>query len=282
MPATWGRNGASRQVTIAILAATLVAAACQQKQQPAPEPKRPPEPIRAPEIPPPPRIDPPIQTPPPTPRAESGLRELFPHVRADLAVKVVEFDGMVPINCHDPATPDVFLEVIACTRDTKEHEALVVTDARPSHIHAALLAIGLQPGTPGSWLWENGALIAVPPKGDPVEVTLAYRDETGREISAPAHEWVRSVDTGAPFVPKNPGPRWLFAGSVITTRQGREVYEADGAGTLIGLTTFGSETIAWVNTLSPESSIEEPEWIADRAKVPRFGTPIIVRIRPAR
>ena len=63
-------------------------------------------------------------------------------------------------------------------------------------------------------------------------------------------------------------------------RQGRERYEAQGAGTLIGLTTFGTETIAWREVISPEASIQEPEWIADKAVVPAMGTPVTVRIRP--
>jgi hypothetical protein len=241
--------------------------------------------------PPPPRTEPPMpglpsrRPPPPPPAAaaapaETGMRELFPHVRADVGARVVEFDGTVPINCHDPATPDVFLEVTVCTPDTKEHEALVVTPARPSHVHAALLAIGLKPGAPGSWRYEDKKLIALPPTGDPVDVTIAYRDAQGAEVESPANRWVKTADADGAFAPRKPGPAWVFAGSVFAHRRGEEVYDADGTGVLIGLTTFGSEVVAWADTLSPESSVQEPEWIADPAKVPRFGTPVVVRIRP--
>ena len=91
-----------------------------------------------------------------------------------------------------------------------------------------------------------------------------------------------AAETGAPFVPREgTEPRWVFAGSVIATRQGREVYDADGAGTLIGLCTFGSEVIAWHDTFSPEAAVDEPVWIADPKKVPAPGTAVVVRIRPA-
>lgn len=218
---------------------------------------------------------------PPTAAPAAGLHELFPFIRADLAAHLIELDGTVPINCHDPATPDVFLEATVCAPDTKEYESLVMTRAKPSHLHAALLAIGCKPGAPGSWKFEDKKLIPIPPRGDPLDITIAYRDSAGTTIECPITEWVKMADTGGAFAPKTPGPRWRFAGSVMATRQGQQVYDADGTGLLIGLTTFGSEVISWADTLSPESSVQDPDWIANPAKVPAFGTPVIVRIRPA-
>lgn len=225
-----------------------------------------------------------LPAPTPPPSTAPGLRTLFPHVRADLAARTVEFDGTVPIDCHNPKTPNVYLEVVACIPDTKEHETLVVTPARPSHIHAALLAAGFQPGAPATWSWDEKKLISTPPTGDSVEVSIAYRDKDGREIESPATDWIVSADSGAPFAPapaSAAAPRWVFAGSVLTPRQGQHVYEADGSGVLIGLTTFGSETIAWHRVISPDAEITEPEWIADARKVPPVNTAVVVRIRPA-
>jgi hypothetical protein len=48
---------------------------------------------------------------------------------------------------------------------------------------------------------------------------------------------------------------------------------------VIGLTTFGSEMIAWRQVLSPESSISPPTWIADVKTVPKAGTAVVVRVR---
>ena len=214
---------------------------------------------------------------------ESALREFFPFIRADVAGRLIEVDGVVPIDCHDPNTPDVYLELVACSPDTREHESLVMTRAKASHLHAALLAIGLTPGEPGSWRVESRKLVAVPPRGDPLEVRIAYRDAEGHEIECPIAEWVVSAETHKPFLASDPAaPSWVFAGSVIVKRQGVEVYDADGSGTVIGLTTFGSEVIAWRDTISPEAAVDAPEWIADVRKVPAAGTPVIVRIRPAK
>jgi hypothetical protein len=220
--------------------------------------------------------------PAPAPRAAAepaGFRELFPSVRADVQRRIVEFDGIVPIDAHDPRTPRVYLEVTVCAPDTKEHESLVMTRALASHIHAALLAIGLKPGAPGSFKWENETMTPVPPEGDPVTVTFIYQDPQGQRRESPALDWVINAETRKPFTTESGG--FIFAGSVMRTRQGREVYDADGVGTIVGLTTFGAETVAWREVISPDSHVHTPEWIADREKTPPQGTPVTVRIQPA-
>ena len=235
-----------------------------------------------PEFPPPP-TPPPAQPAPratapeqPPARIAAGLREIVPGVRADLGRKVVEFDVVVPIDVHHPKTPIVFLEVVVCTRDTKEHEALVMTEARPSNIHAALLAAGFEPGAPGSWKWEEQKLVPVPPRGDPLMVTFIYTDSDGARVERPATDWVVNAEGGEAFA--GAGEGFLFAGSTVRSREGSQLYEADGAGTLVGLTTFGTETIAWSRMYSPDSEVAEPEWIADTKRVPKMGTPVTVRI----
>lgn len=210
------------------------------------------------------------------------MREVFPHVRVDQAARVVEIDGIVPIDAHNKETPKVYLEVTVCTRDSKEYESLVMTDARPSQVHAALLLLGLAPGKPGSVVFDGKSLVRTPPTGDGLEVTFIYKDAAGGEVRAPAWDWIVSAASGARFRPPGDGPAWVFAGSRSVTRNGKDWYDADGSGTLIGLTTFGGETIAWTAVFSPESAVDEPEWIADAAKVPPFGTPVVVRITPAK
>ena len=206
-----------------------------------------------------------------------GLREVFPHVRVDAAARVVEIDGVVPIDCHDPETPDVFLEVVACTSGTKEHEALVMTSARPSHVHAALLAIGLEPGKPGSWDWDGVTVRSQAPHGPPVRVSVAYEDEEGMTIEADVREWIVGVEDGTRFgAGEDDG--WVFAGSRMVTRGEREVYDADGTGLVVGLTTFGSEVVAWRTVISPEEDVAAPVWIANRDLVPKYKTGVRVRI----
>jgi hypothetical protein len=58
----------------------------------------------------------------------------------------------------------------------------------------------------------------------------------------------------------------------------REVYDADGTGVVIGLSTFGSELVAWRQVLSPESTITAPTWVINNAAYPKAGTAVVVRI----
>lgn len=210
------------------------------------------------------------------PAKARGLREVFPHVYVDTDAKVVEVAGTVPIVADDGAGRVVYLELIACRRDSKEHEALVVTDALASHIHAGLLLIGLEPGRPGVWKWEGQKLTSEPPTGARVSVELVYTGAAG-EVVDPAWSWVKNRRTGETLEET----AWVFAGSRLVQFDGREVYDADGTGVLIGLTTFGSEVVAWPTMISPDSEIESPVWIADPAKTPKVDTAVRIRIKPA-
>lgn len=211
----------------------------------------------------------------------AGPVGVFPHVRIDRAAGVVEFDAYVPMVIDDPEQV-VFLEAIVCTRNSKEHETLLATDARPSNIHAALLLLGAEPGTPGDWeTGENDEIVHIPPKGPAVAVEFVWTDPAGTERTDDPVSWVISDSDGA----RLPDHDWVFAGSRIVewTPPGKdapvEVYDADYSGTLIGLSTFGTETLAWPLVMSPDSEVEEPVWIAEAPVTPPVDTKVIVRLR---
>ncbi len=233
--------------------------------------------------------------------ARSNLRDLFPHIRADLEARIIEVDGIVPLDCHNPKTPRVYLEQFVCAPDSKEHESLVMTRALPSHLHAALLAIGLTPGSPGSFERDPaapGGVRALAATGDRLRISVVREPErtgdcTGFNVPMPEPltDWVVHAENGEPFAAHRETkigerlggePGFVFSGSRMVVHQGREVYDADGAGTIVGLTSFGSEVISWSRTISPDSALDEPVWIADVARVPKMGTPVTLRIEPAR
>jgi len=200
-------------------------------------------------------------------------KEVFPGVYLDVGRRIVSFDGTVAIDAHNDKTPTVYLEAIVCTKDTKEHESLVMTEARPSHIHAALLLAGLIPGTPGSFDWTGETMRPVPPKGAEVEIRLIV---AGADWDPRA--WVKNARTDVNLRDTLRQSHFVFAGSLERVKQGATLYDADHSGTLIGLSTFGTETIAFSHLLNPDSGIEEPVWIADRRAVPRLGTLVRVEI----
>lgn len=218
----------------------------------------------------------------PSERAQEWL-EAFPGVRVNKEAREVEFDGEVAINAHNPDTPVVYIEAFVCIPDSKEHESLIATKAKPSHVHAALLALGYSPGKPGHWVATADAPVPQPvnPTGDELRVSIVLDSSTNSTQAAQPHEWVKHISADSRLVPSIGQPAFVFAGSRLIDRGGRSIYDADLAGVLVGLHTFGGEVIAWGTTLSPWASVEEPVWIADASRVPKQGTPVRVRIGPA-
>ncbi len=208
------------------------------------------------------------------PSAEPRFIEVFPHVHLDLASRVIQIDARIATDMHDPQTPDVYLELIACSPDSREHEALVVTDARPSHIHAALLMLGLEPGSPGRFELVDGSLHAIPPTGPPLEVLFRLPPDGSASLVTPEN-WIEVLPDRRTLGPQ----QWVFAGSSIRQIADQERYLADLEGTIIGLTTFGTEVIAPQAVHHPDSMIETPSFLARNASIPKFGTPVVIIIR---
>lgn len=261
---------------------------------------------------PPPDVDGAGQAPPRPTEAEPTVPDtalldphrvgaaLLPHIRVDAEARVVQIEGVVAINAFVPDAPDAWLELIACSPDSREHESLVVTRARPSDIHAALLLIGLEPGSPGGWVLRgaSGEAVAVPtrgtmgirgdvpedaqmvqeaPSGAVVGLEFVYPDADGTVRRADPKSWIMSPG-GAP--PPDLGG-FVFAGSREVVFRGDTVYDADGTGVIIGLTTFGSEVIAPRTVVSPNENMDPASFLADPGVVPIQGTPVLLEIKPA-
>ncbi len=186
--------------------------------------------------------------------------EVFPQVRVDCEAGVVEFDAEVVWEFHNPDEPDTWLEQTVCIPDTREHESLVMTRAKASHLHAALLLAGLTPGKPGGWTQEEDIQTAFNPEGDRVVVELLWVDAAGIERVDLATDWVEHVPTGrvlSDVIAEN-GQGYVFAGSRMVEREGRTWYDADMTGEVIGLMTFSGDLIAWSVPLSPEVRLQAP------------------------
>ena len=152
------------------------------------------------------------------------LKRLSPvdDVWIDVANKRVVVGGVV---CLDKGP----IEYFACPQKTKDYEAVVAVRSSARLIHAALLAIGLQPGTPVSFDPEYVAAT-----GPVVEVRMRWKDAAGKEQVMAAQEWVRDTRTKAAMQ-----ERWVFVGSSFWTdpADGKEYYQADG-GDFICLANF--------------------------------------------
>jgi hypothetical protein len=193
---------------------------------------------------------------------------------------VIEFDGTICIDAAHPPQPEgVPLEAfIVTSMSGKEHEALIVTKVKPSDIHAALLLCGAEPGSPGSFRFDAArkALVPVPPTGSTVRAWVL--PQNGTEI--PLESWVVRA-SGKAFLPRDHRTGvWHFGGSRFATFQGREVYDADMTGVLLGLCTFGGEVLSWPDVVNPDSAFDEPDYFARTAGIPAFGAAVKVQLRP--
>jgi hypothetical protein len=181
----------------------------------------------------------------------------------DLAGKRVVVGGVVALNEGE-------LEAFACPKQTKEHEAIVATRCPARLIHAGLLAIGLEPGSPVSF-----DPVYAPAQGPKVAVRVRWKDADGVLQERPAQEWVRNSKTG-----KQLEADWVFAGSGFwrDPADGTQHYQADG-GDMICVSNFPTAMLDL-----PIESSESNDGLLFQAfvgRVPPVGTAVELILAPA-
>ncbi|NDC62571.1 MAG: hypothetical protein EBZ59_00965 [Planctomycetia bacterium] len=162
------------------------------------------------------------------------------------------------------------IEYFACPANAgKEHESVVSVRSTARLVHAALLAIGLEPGHPVSFDPEY-----VPASGPVVAVTMRWQEASDEWREAPAQDWIRDTRSGAAM-----GERWVFAGSGFWTdpTDGKEYYQADG-GDLVCV----SNTPTAMLDLPIESSQSNEALLFEvfKGRVPARGTPVDMVLSP--
>lgn len=193
--------------------------------------------------------------------------ELQPGLRVCPVEHEVELEAVV---CLESG----WLEQVMCGPGTREHESILVTSIAPSAFHGALLAAGLRPGSPGSWREVGEDIVEVLPTGERVEIMLAV---DGTENWVSVKSWIegdsdRTIDGD-----------WIFGGSFMRSSDevpaGYSLYEADLSGSVIGLVTFGDETIGLSRIIPDQVALEPAQWKVRDGAVPPVGTVIRVRVR---
>lgn len=213
------------------------------------------------------------------PSEPSPTIALTPLVRANRATRTVEFDAVAVLDVG-------FLEQFVCLAGTREHESLFAFEGRASDIHAALLFVGLEPGAPGSWRRATAdesdpdSIVAVAPSGPELKVEVIV----GAAQPEPIASFIRAAplaDGAERLAAPIDSFRFVFAGSRLRRdrRTGEDRYIADGSGSLVGLVTFGDETIAAASVIPDQIDAASPVWEVDPARMPAVGTKVIVRLR---
>lgn len=186
------------------------------------------------------------------------------------------------------------LELVACTKGTKEHESIVRINALPLHVHTALLLVGARNGTPAMRKpinEEQTRWMHVRPSGDPIAVSLVIQDANGNEVERPIAEFIMRSE-GDPYMPdlgyESDEPEaekalfpsvFTFTGShLIDQKDGGKQYLADQSGHVITISTFGDELLGLPDVQSRENG--ELVWEVDPTHLPPLDTEVKLRLRP--
>ncbi|MBX3433513.1 MAG: DUF1080 domain-containing protein [Pirellulales bacterium] len=177
-------------------------------------------------------------------------------VWVDSKQKLVYVDGYVSLR-------EGYLEMFACLKGTKEHEAVVAVKTSAATVHAALVSIGAKQGKPVVWQPKFQ-----PPTGDTIEIRIQWLDQQGQVQEARAQDWIRDTKTKQPL-----SYDWVFAGSSFYTdlETGKKYYTAEG-GDFICVSNFSTATLDL--PIESSQSTEGLLFEANPDSVPELGTPV--------
>ncbi|WP_338687714.1 YdjY domain-containing protein [Haloferula helveola] len=215
--------------------------------------------------------------------AAKAAKELkLPGLEIDVAGRQVDVDATVCLR-------EGFLELLACTKQTKEHESIVAVEAKPSHIHAALLLLGAKPGNPAIQKRVGGIdghWVDIAPRGQEIEVYLVFKDEKGEMKEHPVNEFISRgpedvVDDGGEGAEqvKFPTHSFLFAGSHLYKEgDAPPQYLCDQSGNVISISTFGDELLCLPGVHAKDNG--SLVWEVDPTHLPPLDTKVILRLKP--
>jgi len=193
-----------------------------------------------------------------------GMKRLMPEydVWIDPVHRRVVMDGTVCLR-------EGQLEMFACPRGTKEHEAIVAVDAKAYVVHAALLAIGAEAGGPVQFQPSYK-----PASGSEIDIGIVWTDKQGVVHRDRAQDWILNTKTNKPL--EYP---WVFGGSGFWKDDvtGEKYYLAE-SGDFICVSNFSSAML----DLPVESSQANDELLfqAYTDRIPPIGTRVRVVLTP--
>ncbi|MEO6435159.1 MAG: YdjY domain-containing protein [Tepidisphaeraceae bacterium] len=186
----------------------------------------------------------------------------FPGITVDAKAKQIR----VECEALRVANP---LEFFLCVSGSVEHESVLRSTARPSHLHAAMLMLGLAPGEPVRYSESLDKWL--PPHGPPLQITAIF-EKDGKTVTLPAYRLLREVRTKKEMPPMT----WIFAGSKLI----EDTYAADRTGYLISVVNF-ELTVIDIPRLASNAN-ETLEWETNLELMPKeAGTAVTLLIEPA-
>ncbi len=175
------------------------------------------------------------------------------------------------------------LEYVLCTRAGNAHESLFMTEALPSRVNVALLALGLQPGKNAVWkatepaptreqlLAGAQAYSVTPPAGDGLLLYVAWQE--GEELYFfRLDDLIRNLQSGRSMRRH----AWVYLGSRnVPSRQDpkQELFVADEEGNLVNLCFFEAGNTLLTGAL-PECE-SQTIWVGNAPLLPASGEPVL-------
>lgn len=186
-------------------------------------------------------------------------------VTVDKAARTITIDAKIAPRKLPNLDKIYPIEVVACwpaPKGQKAHETVVTLDARPGAVHAALVDLGLKPGTPVKGPGE--------PKGPAVKIYLLIPEDGGATKKLAIEKTMVDPRTNKEL----PKVQWRFTGSVMTKQPDKteSVYGADVTGTLITIFPVTDEVVFQTNL-----TIEQEKFIkleANQKVLPKEGTAV--------
>ena len=222
------------------------------------------------------------QVPELSPGAEEALRKLnLPGIKLNLKERCIDVNATVCLH-------EGLLELVACTKGSKEHESILSIAARPMHIHAAMLLIGAKPGTPAMRKARDEARtrwVSVEPAGDPISVSLVFPDSKGKPQEHPISKFISPAqpDEIVGVLTKKKletfPASFLFAGShLVEDGPGPKKYVCEQSGNVISISTFGDELLCLPGIHGHQN--DGLSWQVNPEGLPKIGKRVILRLRP--
>lgn len=157
------------------------------------------------------------------------------------------------------------LEFFVCSKNSKEHESIIATKTKPSLIHVALLAMGI----------ESGKHVQFTPNfvaasGPRVDIIVRWMDQNGERQESRAEDWILETKNKSPMT-----THWVFSGSMFRKLEGnKNQYLADVTGEIIGVSNFPTVVL----DLPIESSSDNSALLfeANSEKIPPIGTAVTI------
>lgn len=186
----------------------------------------------------------------------------LPHLEVDAKAKRLRVECET-LNVRSP------LEFFCVVRGSSEHESVLRSDVKPSHLHMALLMLGLEPGAPLTWSEQEQKWL--PPHGPALKISVEY-EKDGKVVQYPANRLMRGTESKK----EAPAMTWIFAGSRLM-EDGK--YAADVTGYLVSIVNFELTVIDVPKIAS--SANETLEWEYNPDLVPKTGTKVWMILEPA-